>query len=128
MKPTNRREMFLAKMAGENVVCPEPANREEMYMAKMAEGGSGGGVAVYTMNNDSTALVDVENETLIAEAMSGKVVFLHNKNHACYLLSGAGYDHEWEANFARFGAMECAGNPRAITVWGRGRNNAIIPE
>ena len=46
MNPTNRREAYLAKMAGMDVVTPEPVNREEAYMAQIADnagGGSGGG-------------------------------------------------------------------------------------
>ena len=44
-EPVTRKEMFLAKAAGMDVVTPTPSDREEMYLAKIAEngGGSGGG-------------------------------------------------------------------------------------
>lgn len=42
--PMTRKEIYLAKMAGEDVSVPEPMTREETYLKKIAEnGGSGGG-------------------------------------------------------------------------------------
>lgn len=42
--PENRKETYLAKIAGQNVeLPPEPANRVESYLAYIAENGSGGG-------------------------------------------------------------------------------------
>lgn len=42
--PYSRKEMYLAKAAGEDVTLPEcPWSREEYYLAKIAEGGGGGG-------------------------------------------------------------------------------------
>lgn len=43
-KPENREELYLAKIAGENVEIPaEPMSREEQYLAYIAENGGGGG-------------------------------------------------------------------------------------
>lgn len=43
-KPENREEVYLAKIAGENVEIPaEPLSRKEQYLAYIAENGGGGG-------------------------------------------------------------------------------------
>ena len=39
MDPITRKEMFLAKAAGQNVTTPKPITREEMFLAKIAENG-----------------------------------------------------------------------------------------
>lgn len=45
LTPITRKEMFLAKAAGQNVTTPEPITREEMFLSKIqgGSGGSGGG-------------------------------------------------------------------------------------
>lgn len=50
LTPITRKEMFLAKAAGQNVETPEPATREEMFLSKIS-GGSGG---VPINNQDKT--------------------------------------------------------------------------
>ena len=37
MDPITRKEMFLAKAAGQDVTLPEPITREEKYLAAIAE-------------------------------------------------------------------------------------------
>lgn len=39
MDPVTRKEMFLAKAAGQNVTTPVPITREEMFLEKIAENG-----------------------------------------------------------------------------------------
>jgi hypothetical protein len=41
LTPITRKEMFLAKAAGQNVTTPEPITREEMFLSNI-QGGSGG--------------------------------------------------------------------------------------
>lgn len=41
MNPITRKEIYLAKVAGDQVETPEPITREEMYLKKIAEGGGG---------------------------------------------------------------------------------------
>ena len=43
LTPITRKEMFLAKAAGQNIETPEPITREEMFLSKISGGGSGGG-------------------------------------------------------------------------------------
>lgn len=43
MEPILRKEMFMAKAAGQNVSVPEPITREEKYLAAIAASGGGGG-------------------------------------------------------------------------------------
>ena len=40
IKPITRKEMFLAKAAGQDVATPEPITREEMFLSKIQGGGS----------------------------------------------------------------------------------------
>lgn len=49
--PITRREKYLAKMAGSNIVTPKPITREEMFLAKAAESAGSGGVSSW---NDLT--------------------------------------------------------------------------
>ena len=39
LTPVTRREVFLAKAAGQDVETPTPVTREEMYLKKIAENG-----------------------------------------------------------------------------------------
>lgn len=50
LTPITRKEMFLAKAAGQNVKTPEPATREEMFLSKIS--GASGGVPIN--NQDKT--------------------------------------------------------------------------
>lgn len=43
MEPITRKEMFMAKAAGQSVNVPEPITREEKYLAAIAASGGGGG-------------------------------------------------------------------------------------
>lgn len=43
MKPITREEMYLAKMAGQDVDTPDPVTRREMFLDAIADNGGGGG-------------------------------------------------------------------------------------
>ena len=47
MKPETREEVFLAKMAGENVEVPDPITRKELYYEQIIEAISSGGGGGY---------------------------------------------------------------------------------
>lgn len=54
-KPLSRKESYLAKIAGEDVVIPEaPESRTEQYLAYIAENGGGGGGTTYTAGDGIT--------------------------------------------------------------------------
>lgn len=43
LTPITRKELFLAKAAGQDVQTPTPITREEHFLSKITDGGSGGG-------------------------------------------------------------------------------------
>ena len=45
LKPITRKEMFLAKAAGQSVAVPEPKTREEFFLSRISGGGGAGGSA-----------------------------------------------------------------------------------
>lgn len=88
IKPITRREMFLAKMGGQDVQTPTPITRKEMFLQKIAEnvsGGSGGGVtkdAVYVLGNMSNQPISEEDTVKLVDAIkSGKDVYQYMPYH-----------------------------------------------
>ena len=63
-KPLTRREVYLAKAAGQDVTLPEEdITREELYLRAIAEGGGGGGVTPeYVAEAIAEAKADIEEE------------------------------------------------------------------
>lgn len=63
-KPLTRRELYLAKAAGQDVTLPETdLTREELYLRAIAEGGGGGGVTPeYVAEAIAEAKADIEAE------------------------------------------------------------------
>lgn len=57
MSEITRRELYLAKIAGDDVSLPEyPITREEQYLARIAEGGGGQPVDAYTKSETDALL------------------------------------------------------------------------
>lgn len=61
LTPITRKEMFMAKAAGQEVTTPEPITREEMFLSDIAEheegqsgGGSSGGGALRVIDTNGT--------------------------------------------------------------------------
>lgn len=63
LTPITRKEMFMAKAAGQDVTPPEPITREEMFLSDIAEheegqgsggGGSSGGGALRVIDTNGT--------------------------------------------------------------------------
>lgn len=46
LTPITRKELFLAKAAGQSVITPPPITREEMFLSRIVGGGSGGAPAL----------------------------------------------------------------------------------
>ena len=59
LTPITRREVFLAKAAGQEVETPTPVTREEVFLDAIAKGGGGGGglPAVTSADNGDTLMV-----------------------------------------------------------------------
>lgn len=78
--PMTRKEIYLAKMAGEDVSVPEPMTREETYLKKIAEnGGSGGGGQEGSGNliitfDDDTGVCDTKWSDIRNALADGKIV------------------------------------------------------
>ena len=61
LKPITRREMFMAKAAGQDVTPPEPITREEMFLSDIAEHEEGqGGLPAVTSDDNGDVLTVVE--------------------------------------------------------------------
>lgn len=63
LTPITRKETFLAKAGGQNVVTPTPITREETFLQAIIDngsggggGGGGGGVLVVTLDEDTHTL------------------------------------------------------------------------
>lgn len=99
MKPLTRKEIFLAKIAGEDVDI-EPLTREEVFLNQIAESGGGGGGGIVCECD-----FDEQQEHLTARMtagdlfnafMQGNHVVLHAStesplgvSHLCYALVSA---------------------------------------
>ena len=60
MEPILRKEMFMAKAAGQNVNVPEPITREEKYLAAIAKSGCGAGDMLVTIT--AVMAMDMDDE------------------------------------------------------------------
>lgn len=69
LTPITRKEMFLAKAAGQNVATPIPITREEMFLSKIGGGGGADDIVVGTW---------VFNERIELPGTSFNVVFTSN--------------------------------------------------
>ena len=82
LTPITRKEMFLAKAAGQNIETPEPITREEMFLSKISGGGGGGALVVTVLTRidpDAGGFVKTADKTKseIKEAvMKGMTVTL----------------------------------------------------
>lgn len=75
-KPLTRRELYLAKAAGQDVTLPETdLTREEMYLREIANGGGGGDVTKeYVDNAISNAVADIDDDiSALSDTVEGKV-------------------------------------------------------
>ena len=100
-KPLSRKEMYLAKAAGEGDSVPkEPWSREEYYLSKIAEGGGGGGgggdaeLTYYlsvspntsangvTLYSDSSCTTPISVATFFSTLRNGKTVWLEHASGA----------------------------------------------
>ena len=72
MKPLTRKEIFLAKIAGEDIDI-EPLTREEVFLNQIAEsgggGGGGGGGSAVICEGD----YDIETEAMTARMTAGEL-------------------------------------------------------
>lgn len=72
MKPITRKEMLMAKAAGQTVPDLEPITREEYFLNQIAEsGGGGGGLPTITEDDEGKVLTVDEGAAVWAEGGGG---------------------------------------------------------
>ena len=80
INPITRKEMFMAKAAGQNVNVPEPITREEKYLAAIVASGGGGGGGQFTValtfTENNEPMVDKTFEEIASVIESGQDVLL----------------------------------------------------
>lgn len=81
LTPITRKETFLAKAGGQNVVTPTPITREETFLQAIIDngsgggGGTGGGVTVLTATvSDDTATMPCTAAELFAYTQTNVVI------------------------------------------------------
>ena len=79
LTPITRKETFLAKAGGQNVVTPTPITREETFLQAIIDngggGGGGGGALIATLNMQTGALdktwTEINNADLAFVSING---------------------------------------------------------
>ena len=79
LTPITRKEMFLAKAAGQDVEVPQPITREEMFLSKIS--GGGGNFPV----NDFFAKTATEITMTGVTILGGYSIYKHNTLETVYL-------------------------------------------
>lgn len=87
LTPITRKETFLAKAGGQNVVTPTPITREEIFLQAIIDnggggGGTGGGVLVVNATGDPLTLDKTWNE--IYDAMKTGSVAIEIEGDGIY--------------------------------------------
>lgn len=77
MRPTNRQEKLLAKIAGENYEV-EPRNAEEYWLNRIAESGGGGGGLPAIAEGDEGKVLTVDDGAAVWAEGGGGGVFVAN--------------------------------------------------
>lgn len=106
LTPITRKETFLAKAGGQNVVTPTPITREETFLQAIIDNGSGGGGGVLVVG------IDMQTMTLDKtwqEIYDASCVVLHTPTNPStglserYYLSDIGTgENVYILTFARF--------------------------
>lgn len=121
LTPITRKEMFMAKAAGQDVAPPEPITREEMFLADIAEheegqgggGGSGGAFIVeytieesggeYTVTNASHTFAEIKQAIADEKIIIARQIFAEGI-FSDYPMA----DYNESSNTVRFGATAIA--------------------
>lgn len=98
MRPTNREETLLAKIAGESYEV-EPRNAQEYWLNKIAESRGGGGASVSKVPvvvSGEDSYIDVKYSELASMLEAGIVYIQTNvsDNTTYHLITDYGYDGE----------------------------------
>lgn len=94
IEPITREEMFLAKLAGQNVNTPEPITRKEKLMQRIIDNGISGGGNLFVnliCGDDGSYTLDKTFAEMHDAIVAGRTVQL-NDNGSVYNLSWRGDD------------------------------------
>ncbi len=84
LTPITRKETFLAKAGGQNVVTPTPITREETFLQAIIDngsgGGGGGGVLMVGISGDETLTMDKTFGEIKSTILTTAVVFQYVVN------------------------------------------------
>lgn len=127
LTPITRKEIFLAKAGGQNVVTPTPITREETFLQAIIDsgsgggGGTGGGALIATLNMRTRALDKTWNEinnadvAYISVSDSGMImmmfVSLINQAELGYVVGAVGIHPESGITTFQFMADSADGYP-----------------
>lgn len=110
LTPITRKETFLAKAGGQNVVTPTPITREETFLQAIIDNGGGGGggggvLIVNTTVGDSTITMDKTYAEIKSAFMNGLVICIQSAygGHSMALVTFV-YDDEEECDVDVFDA------------------------
>lgn len=119
LTPITRKETFLAKVGGQNVVTPTPITREETFLQAIIDngsgggGGTGGGVLVATLTEQEIEgeyyiVADKTYTEIISAMRSSGAVFVDDITDATYVCVGSKYIEGLYKliSYGLFGAME----------------------
>lgn len=108
--PITRKEIFLAKAGGQNVVTPTPITREEIFLQSIIDNGSGGGgggggdnVMIVTLTYDE----DADDGTYISSATATEIVAANSDGKA--IIGKIGYGQFFISVIEIFGEATITG-------------------
>ena len=70
LTPITRKEMFLAKAAGQNIKTPEPITREEMFLSNVSGGGTSGTTDERFKQLVEKTITDISDDTVTSVGSS----------------------------------------------------------
>lgn len=115
MKPITRKEMLMAKAAGQSVPNITPITREEYFLNQIAEsgggGGGGGGATIVECVYDDDA------HTLTSSITAKELWDAYADGGAIITFDDSGYTNR----FMIMGAAMGGGNPGYVFIYGDGR-------
>lgn len=110
LTPITRKEMFLAKAAGQNIETTTPITREEIFLSKIGGGSGAGGAIAYTVSSVDelpTNAVDGSTAIVPSDSIEGEWEWKDNESPLDFtslnlppltttFVLATGYDNMWE--------------------------------
>lgn len=93
LTPITRKELFLAKAAGQDVKVPTPITREEWFLSRIGQGGGGGTPQIPTYNGvmplGKYKVIAVDGEVSIAIGNGLDTFFTYENDGVVVTMGGA---------------------------------------